>query len=179
MANPILILDDSKDKVTLHFDRFVRPLLGSNFETEVVKDAQAAEALLRQKTYALAIVESVIHPKPLLIGKAKAAEAKPAGFWGKLIGRKDPAPVAVSVEGLTGRSVSDLFRSAADFLPTFSELQPPLKWVVVCHGRGGIDKEDKARFSGCPNVIGVFGWLSTEATAKKVARLVAESVKLP
>lgn len=179
MARLILILDDSKDKVTYHFDRFVRPLLGSGLETEVAKDVQSAESLLRRKTYALAIVESVIHPKPLLMGRAKTVEAKSPGFWGKLFGRKDPAPVAVSIDGLTGRSVSDLFRSAADFLPSFAELQPPLKWIVVCHGRGGIEKEEKARFAACPNVLGVFGWLSTEATAKKVARLVTESAGPP
>lgn len=179
MAPPVLILDNSKDVVKYHFDQFVRPRLTADVALDVARDAEAAESLIRRNDYAIAIVESIIQPKPLVLGEVRTRDgqiAKPAGLWARLFGRKDPTPVSVSIEGLTGRSVSDIIRLAADFLPSYAALRPDLKFIVVCHQRGGLAKEEKARLTGCSGVIGLFGWLSTEATAKKVARLVSGSV---
>jgi len=178
MTHRMLILDNSKDMAKYHYDGFVRPKLQVEVAVDVAKDAEAAEALIRANQYAVAIVEAYIQPKPLKIGTAKTQDGKVvgAGFWSKLFGEKKPTTVSVSIEGLTGRSVADIIRSAADFLPSYATIRPDLKFIVVSHERGGLPKEEKARITASPNVVGLFGWLSTEANAKKVARLIAESL---
>ena len=177
MARPILILDNAKDMVSYHFKQFVKPRLDSEIELEIVKDAQSAESRLSGKSYALVIAESIIAPKPLVIGEAKL-EGK-SGFWSKLFPSKSLATATVSIEGLTGRSISDLLMPVGQVLPRFAAARPDLKIIVVCHGRGGQSKEEKAQLAAMPNVAGVFGWLSTEATAKKVARLISDAVAHP
>ena len=177
MGRPILFVDDARDMAFTHFERFVKPRLNVEVEVDIVKDAQSAEARLQGKAYALAIVESIISPKPRVVGEAKI-QGKP-GFWGKLFGSKSPATATVSIEGLTGRSISDLLVSAGEVLPRFAAAQSDLKFIVVCHNRSGQSQEEKARLAALPYVSGVFGWLSTEATAKKVARLISDSVAQP
>jgi hypothetical protein len=178
MTRRLLILDNFKGTAKYHYDHFVLPRLQGEVPVDVAKDAEAAEALILATQYSVAIVEAYVQPKPLQTGNAKtqAGEVVGTSFWSKLFGRKEPATVSVSIEGLTGRSVTEIIRSAADFLPSYATIRPDLTFIVVSHSRGGLAKEEKARLTACPNVAGLFGWLSTEANAKKVARLIAESL---
>jgi hypothetical protein len=176
MSLRLLVLDNSKDMAKYHFDQWVRPKLQMELLVDLAKDAETAEAMLRDTQYDVAIVEAYIQPKPLSIRTTttKGSDREAGGFWSSLFGRKKQPPETVSIEGLTGRSVADLIRSAAEFLPTYATIRPSLKFIVVSHDRGGLSKETKARLTSCPNVLGLFGWLSTEANAKKVARLISE-----
>lgn len=143
MTPRILIVQDDSEQASYRFEESVRPLLKAAVETEVVGSAQEAEERLRANDYPVAIVEGVLHKKP------------------------------VDYDNLAGMDLEELACPASRVIPAFAALRPRMKVIVVSHSRSGMSKEEKQALSSLPCVVGVFGWLNAAANAKKVAELLA------
>lgn len=161
----ILIVDGHESEVTIPFESEVRPGLPKKTTVDVVQGASAAKERLAETNYPIVLVEHmVVEPVSLKFPPVDPAELQKRLAQGE--------KVTLSMAGLTAANIDNVIRPAYTILPEFFKIRPKADFIIVSHGRGiGVGKH-LPKYQAFPQVVGVFGGISSKGTAGKILDLI-------
>ena len=161
----ILIIDGHDEQASGRFETDIRPGLPQDTEIEVVQGAVAARRRLTETDPPIVVVEHlVVEPVKLELPPMDPAEVLERLNRGE--------KVTISPTGLSGATINEVIQPAYALLPEFIKRCPKAGFIIVSHGKGiGVGK-DLPKYKAFPEVLGIFGWISSKGTAGRILELI-------
>ena len=166
----ILIVDGHESQASTLFESEIRPGLPKKTRVDVVQGAAAAKERLIKIDYEVVLVEHmVVEPVSLELPPVDPIEVQ------KRLDRGEK--VRFSLAGLTAANIDNVIRPASTLLPEFIALRPKAGYVIVSHGKGvGMGKQ-LPKYKAFPEVLGVFGWISSKGTPERILELIKSRLR--
>jgi hypothetical protein len=161
----ILIVDGMDQQASTRFESEVRPGLTSGVDVEVVEGASRAKECLQARDYGIVVVEHMV-TEPVSLQLPPADPAKIQELLDQ--GGKVRLPLA----GLNLSNIDDVIRPAYKVLPDLFPIRPKAGYIIVSHGKGVGTGKQLPKYQAFPQVLGVFGWISSKGTPERILTLI-------
>ena len=166
----LLIIDGHDAQASTRFQTEIRPGLPKRTSVDVVQGATAAKERLREAGYEVVLVEHmVVEPVSLELPRVDPSDVQQRLDRGE--------KVSFSLAGLTAANIDNVIRPAYTILPELIALRPKAGYVIVSHGKGVGVGGHLPKYKAFPEVLGVFGWISSKGTSERILELIRSRLR--